>query len=130
MSENFVLVGEKEYPIVKRGRAQARQVAALSQWLSQYGNRILDDFLKTEAVNVPQAVIAIVGGLTEDSLIDLYVVVTGCTPEEADEYFDVADLIDTAIAIYEQQPSVKKLVDRFFSDDNSTATEELPTTSE
>lgn len=132
MSEKIevVIVGESEYPIVKKGRAQARQVAALGQWLSKYGNQMLDDFLNTDAVNAPQMIIGIVGGLTEDSLLDLYMVVTGCSPEEADEYFDIAQLIDTAIAVYEQQPSVKKLVDRFFSDANSTDMEELPTTSE
>lgn len=131
-----VLIGEKKYPVIKRGRAQAEQLVRLTGWLSKYGRGIYQqirglDESSLETASIIEIILDIAGGLDVDSLIDLFMVATGCTKEEADEYFDIGILVETGMLIYENQPAVKRVVNRFFSDANSMVnTEESPTTSE
>lgn len=111
-----IVVGESEYPLIKTGRAQADQVAGLARWIKVFGMPATQDMSAgsvDEKVTGIQLILNLVGGLTGDALIDLYEVVTGCTKPEAETYFDVAQLIDVAIATYESQPSFQKLLDRF-----------------
>lgn len=129
-----VLVGEKEYNVIKRGRAQADQVLKITRWLATYGVRAADKANKNgglQSDNWASLLAGLIEGLDADALIDLFTALIGCTKKEAEEYFDIATLVDAGIAIYEGQPSVRKLIDRFFSSSKSEEpSEELSTTSE
>lgn len=136
--ESLIKVGNSIYPVIKTGREQAKQVLRLTKWLRKYGMSAMDalqgraghdgDMTTSQSFDM---ILEIIESLSEDALLDLFQVVTGCTNEEADRYFDVADLVDTVITLYNEQPSIQRLVQRFFSVPNSTeSSEELPTTSE
>jgi len=118
--KSFVVVGGVEYPVVKTGRAQARQVAGLMSWLSKYGSNALGK-IETDGIGSGlEFILGFIGGLDEDALVDLFILAIGCTKEVAEVDFDVAILVEAVMAIYEQQPAIKKLLDRFFSSSSST----------
>lgn len=133
---NFVVVGDNEYPIIKTGRAQARQVLHLTRWIGKHGSRAFstfrgDDDQQIDTNNGITFLQRFVEALDEDGLVDLFQVLVGCTQEEAEVYFDIGTLIDVAITVYKGQPAVGRLIDRFFSNSNSNnTTESSPTTSE
>lgn len=120
MSEQImVTVGEKEYPLIKRGRAQAEQVSQLLNWLSVYGSDFFASVTDSEGNislgSIPEIITKLAGVVNTNALMELYMLVTGCSMEEADEYFDIAQMIDVAIELFEKQPSFKKVINRFFS---------------
>jgi len=124
---DVIVVGKSEYPLIKRGRSQAEQVAGIARWIKVYGVPATQELEGiTEGTTGVQFILSLIGGLTGDALINLYIVVTGCTTKEAEEYFDVAQLIDVAIATYEAQPSFQKLVDRFLPGLSSTQPSDTP----
>ena len=130
---NMIVVGESEYPLVKKGRAQAKQVEDLLKWLGNYGGQLFDEMTNEEGevelgTTIPELIVDLSKIVSAEALIELYIVVTGCTEEEADENFDIAQLIDVVVEIFEKQESFKKVVNRFFSKNASTSTtEELST---
>lgn len=132
----MIVVGNSEYPLVKKGRAQAEQVEELLGWLGKHGGKLFDGLTNEDGeVELSTSIVTLIEDvanvITADALLELYEVVTGCTEEEAEEYFDIAQLIDVTVEVVEQQDSFKKVVDRFFSKRSSTpATEEPFTKSE
>jgi hypothetical protein len=127
MSEQmeFVEVGESKYRVIKMGRAQAEQVLELTRWFSKHGMKAIRE-VQAENGNVNtdngiEFLTTLLEHLTVDAVIDLFQAVTGCTKEEAEVYFDIATLVDVTIAIYEGQPAVKRLIERFFSQPSSTS---------
>jgi hypothetical protein len=132
VAEYVVDVGGKEFQVIKTGRAQARQVVQLTRWVAEHGYRaarnIKDTSGKTSGV---EFLAKFVEALDENAMIDLFTALIGCEKEDSELYFDVAILVDAAIAIYTKQPAVQRLVERFFSTDNSSiTTEESSTMSE
>lgn len=120
-----IIVGSSEYPLVKKGRAQAEQVEELLQWLGRYGGKFFDEMTNAEgdvevSTDIPSLIVDISNVVTADALIELYIVVTGCTEEEAEDHFDVAQLIDVTVEVVDKQDSFKKVVNRFFSKRSST----------
>lgn len=130
----FVTIGDKEYRVIKTGRAQAEQVAHLTRWLSVHGARAIarvqeDANLMGENLSGVESFVRFLGVLDADAIIDLFIVLTGCTKEEAEVYFDIAIMVDVAIEVYNRQTSLRRLLDRFFSQSNSGSTSEEPSTS-
>lgn len=128
-------VGGKEYQVLKTGRAQAQQVLDLTKWIAKHGVPALEamseDGEDIQSENALVFVSALVEHLTVDALIDLFVVMVGCSYEDAEVYFDIATLIDVVIEVYNRQPSLRRLIERFFSEPDIVETqEELSTTSE
>ena len=136
MSKEMIIVGNSEYPLVKKGRAQAEQVGDLMKWLGRHGGKLFDEMTNDDgevemSSTIPELVVDLSKVVTADALMELYVVVTGCNEEEAEEHFDIAQLIDVTIGVFEKQESFKKVVSRFFSKRGSTKdTVELSTKSE
>lgn len=133
--EVFVEFGGKKFDLVKTGRAQARQVYWITRWLSKYGVAALRNISESGTqLNTEQGLEflgKLMENLNEDALIDLFVAATGCEKEEAEVYFDIAILVDAVIKIWDNQPSIRKLIERFFSSTKSTPpVEESSTTSE
>ena len=64
------------------------------------------------------------GTLDEGALVELFSMVFGCGVDVANEEFDIALLIEGLVALYENQPSIQRLANRFFSVKPSTSTEE------
>lgn len=122
-----VKVGEKEYVVIKTGRAQAEQVLHVSKWIATHGMAAIEalsaDGKDVQSETGIEFLWELINSLTPDALIDMFVAVTGCTKEEAELYFDVGTLVDAAVMIYEKQPSVRRLIERFFS---TPASEEAP----
>lgn len=119
----MIEVGGKEYAVIKTGRAQAEQVVKITRWISVHGMKAVKA-LRTpegtvEAGSGIELIGSIIGELSADALIDLYAALIGCPNEDAEVYFDVATLVDVAIMVYEGQPSVRRLMERFFSTSSS-----------
>ena len=121
MSEqkHIVVVGDKEYELIKKGLAQAEQVTNLSKWLATYGLPIFeelsdgdDDTTNTELFK------AVLNNLSTDALIQLFVLVIGCSKRVAEQEFDIGILVDSILIIWEEQPGLRNLVNRFFSTQN------------
>ncbi len=128
-------VADRIFELVKSGREQAEQVVSLGKWMNQYGLPALEGMMNEEGEIIFEGGLdllqEIIGGLTADALIDLYIVVLGCSKKFADEHFDIATLIDAIVEVYEAQPSLGRVLSRFFSQTTSIEdSDESSTTSE
>lgn len=125
----FEINGEK-YSVVKRGLAQAKQVAAATRWLAKYGTPAFRavSARESESMGGFEVILAVLSGMDEYALVDLFEVVFGCSHEVAEQDFDVVLLVDGLIAMYNNAPTIQKLVDRFFSQAPSENTEEVIST--
>ena len=135
VEDDVLYIGEKAYPLVTSGRQQAIQVQGLTKWASRYGGEIFSELQTVETSTSEtgaEFLLKILGMLSADALIDLFQAVSGCTQEEAELHFDAATLVEAGIVVYEKHPTVKKLLDRFFSTSDSEQDEqqESSTTSE
>ena len=115
-----VKVGNREYTVVKVGIDQAEQVIALSKWLAQYGVPIFNRLANDETGQIPEMsnvelIGAILDGLEAEALVSLHSVLIGCTVNMSKKYFDIGQLIDVALTIWERQPGIRKVFGRFFS---------------
>ncbi len=116
--ELSVIVGGKEYQLVKKGYEQAQQVTALSKWLAEHGIPIFEK-LSTEAgeqglTSNTDLFKAVLDNLSPDALVELFAVIVGCTPKVAKAEFDIGILIDSATTVWDNQPGLRRLVNRFF----------------
>jgi hypothetical protein len=118
-------IGEKEYDVVKKGIAQARQVADASRWLATYGTPAFKKFAETDTENMGgfQIALLVLQEMNENALVQLFQTVFGCSRQVAEEEFDVSVLIDGLVAMYNNAPAIRKLTDRFFSAPSSDGTE-------
>lgn len=122
VKEGFIEVGGKQYKIVKSGRAHAEQVVLLTRWLGAYGPALLegvqgsDEAVETTGVGM---ITTILSNVTSDALIDLFQVLIGCNKKDAEKYFDVGILVEVALDVYENQAGIRRLIDRFFSTEES-----------
>jgi hypothetical protein len=138
MSENeksVIEVAGKKFDVVKKGREQAVQVIDIAKWLKTYGIDSLDELANEEGeVQIDSGVdfiSQVIESLSADALIDLYTILLGTSKKFADENFDIAVLVEAGIMVYENQPSFRRLIERFFSTSTSEeTTEESSTTSE
>lgn len=126
-----VEVNGKEYSVIKTGREQAEQVVQFTRWLSTYGPGLIDglDAENLEGQSGLVMITAVLGNLTSDALVDLFQVLVGCSKKDAEKYFDIGILVDVAIEVYENQPGIRRLLDRFFSTEDSPEPTEEPSTS-
>ena len=127
-----VEVADKTFELVKTGREQAEQVVALGKWVNQYGLPALEGMMNEEGEVTFEGGLdllqGIIGSLTADALIDLFVVILGCSKKFANENFDIAILIDAVFEVYDAQPSLGRVLSRFFSQTTSTENTEEPST--
>ena len=127
-----VEVAGRTFELVKTGRGQAEQVVALGKWVNQYGLPALEGMMNEEGEVTFEGGLdllqGIIGSLTADALIDLFVVILGCSKKFANENFDIAILIDAVFEVYDAQPSLGKVLSRFFSQTTSTENLEEPST--
>ena len=120
-------VGGKNYQIIKTGREHAEQVVMLTRWLGMYGPTLLegvqgsDDAVESTGIEM---ITTVLGNVTSDALIDLFQVMVGCNKKDAEKYFDIGILVDVSLEVYESQPGIRRLIDRFFSTDESTESTE------
>jgi hypothetical protein len=130
-----IIVNGEAYPLITSGRKQAIQVQGITRWASVYGASILSDLQAQGEEDAEQGLdflVKLLGHLSADAMIDLFQAISGCTQEEAELYFDAAVLIDAGIVVYENHPTVRRLLDRFFStsDSEQEGQPESSTTSE
>jgi hypothetical protein len=127
-----ITVEDKTFELVKSGREQAEQVVSLGKWMNQYGLPALEGMMNEEGevefAGGLDLLQEIIGSLTADALIDLYIVVLGCSKKFADKNFDIAVLIDAVVEVYEAQPSIGKVLSRFFSQTTSVESSDEPST--
>lgn len=134
--EDFkIVINGEAYPLITTGRKQAIQMQGITKWASKYGADILSDLQSQGEANVEVGLdflLKMLGHLSADALIDLFQAISGCSKEEAELYFDAAVLIDAGIVVYENHPTVRRLLDRFFStsDTEQAEQDESSTTSE
>jgi len=132
MGETSIEVAGKSFELVKQGREQAEQVVALGKWMNQYGLPALEGMMNEEGEVTFSSGLALlqdlIGSLTPDALIDLYIVILGCSKDFAEKHFDIAVLVDSVMMVYEAQPSIGKVLSRFFSQTSSIESSEEPST--
>ena len=126
-----------EYPLVASGRLQSRQVTRLTKWIAKYGVPVLESFRdeSLESASGLQFIFDFMQAIDEDAMLEAFKAVIGCTDEEAELYFDFAVLVEAIEIIYNEQPTVKRLISRFFSvqstesegEDKSSTQSEPPT---
>jgi hypothetical protein len=129
--DTVIEVEGTRFQLIKKGRAQVRQVKDIGRWLAIHGPVIFDALRSVEGGEEeagPGAGLGQIGkvveALSEDSLLDLYQVVLGCEKQFAEEYFDIMVMIDAATLVYKEHPTVARLVDRFFSTKDSDEEQE------
>lgn len=134
MSEKSAVieVGGKEFELVKTGREQAEQVIQLGKWINTYGLPAISQLTNEEGEITFSGGFELLGDiidvLTADALIDLFVVVIGCPKNFANKHFDVSVLIDAIAMVYEKQPSIGRVLSRFFSPVSSEESTTEPST--
>jgi hypothetical protein len=112
-------LGEKDYYLITRGIKQARQITELTNWLANFGVPVYEGMADKDG-NIPQMSTAMFllkafQYLDEESLIGLYVLFVGCPKKTAEEHFDFGDLIEVIEFVWDNQPGIKRIVNRFFS---------------
>jgi dihydroorotase len=120
MSTVFSIAG-KDYDVLKKGRPQANQVAELGRWMATHGVKAYKAVEEDDSSGGLEMVASVLASLSADALIELFIVVFGTTNKVADEEFDAALLLEGALALYNESPTIKAVIERFFS--NSTATD-------
>ena len=122
--EFTITVAGKEYSLIKKGIAQAQQVTEISKWLAEYGVPIFEKLSsdKGEVSSNMDLFRAILDSLSPQALVDLFAVVIGCTQKVAEKEFDVGVLVDALMIVWENQPGIRGLVNRFFSTQDSEST--------
>ena len=137
MSESleFVEVGGKNYRVIKKGREQAQQVVMVSRWLGTYGPGLVAGLQGNDGSFEVESGFSFIGqileNLTSDALVDLFSVLLGCSKKVAEEHFDIGILVDVLVEVYDGQPGIRRVIDRFFSTPESEEpTEDSSTKSE
>lgn len=131
-----VNVAGVDYNLIKTGRAQAEQVLQLTRWIYTHGKKASKafDVSSTGFDDAPSGIAflgELISNLDADAVIDLFTLVIGCPKEVSETHFDVSILVDSVILVYENQPALKRLLERFFSGGNSKdSTEDNSTISE
>ncbi len=121
MSESSVKleVAGKTFELVKVGREQAEQVIQLGKWINEYGVPALSGMMNEEGeisfTSGFDLLSDIIDKLTADALIDLFVLVFGCPKNFANKNFDIGVLVEGLTLVYDAQPSIGKVISRFFS---------------
>jgi len=134
MSESSVKleVAGKTFELVKVGREQAEQVIQLGKWINEYGIPALSGMMNEEGEISFVSGIDLLGDviekLTVDAIIDLFVLVFGCSKTFANKNFDIGVLVEGLTLVYEAQPSIGKVISRFFSAATSVENTEEPST--
>jgi hypothetical protein len=135
MTKHVIVVASEEFNVVKTGIAQAEQVLAITRWLARYGKPALAAAQDEDGqiqVNGVEGLLTILDKvlevMTAEALVDLFGAVLGASRKFSRENFDIAVLIDAVIMVYEESPSVQRLVQRFFSTSNSENEEDSNST--
>lgn len=126
MSETVFEISGNQYDVIKRGKAQAEQVASASRWLARYGKPVFAKLSDQgmESMGGVELIINVLGALDTDALIGLFQMTFGCTNAVADEAFDLMALVDGITALYQNSPVIRRLADRFFSVPRSVSIED------
>ena len=129
---NILEVSGKSFDLVKTGRDQAEQVIQLGKWVNTYGVPALQGMMDDEGEISFSSGFDLLGDvlqtLTADALIDLYVLILGCSKQFANKHFDIGTLIEALALVYDAQPSIGRVLSRFFSLVSSEETTEEPST--
>jgi hypothetical protein len=134
MSEGTkVTLGTKEYYLIKNGMAQASQMSELAKWLAKHGMPIFEALTdrsekaakeneeNEKRTSTTDLFMIILDHVTPEALIDLFSVIVGCTRKMSEKYFDVGILMDATMVVWDNQPGIRRLVNRFFSTTDSSS---------
>lgn len=102
------------YLVVKKGIEQANQIAAFSNWLGKYALPSLNPEAEQTGVT-GNYILNLLSGLSGQALVDLFVIVVGCSKKVADEQFDFGVLVEAVMIFWDNQPGIQRIVNRFFS---------------
>lgn len=120
-------ISGKEYPLINTGRRQASQVARITKWAGKYGQGIYEALQSQNGAGDREAglgvLLNILSILDTDAMLDLFTALIGCSEEETELFFDAAALVEAGIVVYEH-PTIKRLLDRFFSTSASAQEEQ------
>lgn len=124
------VIGGVEYDVVKRGFAQAKQISAATRFLAKHGAPALrklsdGDFEKMGGFEL---IVEVLSSLDENALVELFQLAFGMPRSAAEEEFDINILVDGLTATYNYSPSIRKLIDRFFSPTSSEGSEDSSST--
>lgn len=129
---NTIEIAGKSFGLVKTGRDQAEQVIQLGKWVNTYGVPALQGMMNDEGEISFSSGFDLLGDvlqtLTVDALVDLYVLILGCSKQFANKHFDIGILVESLALVYESQPSIGRVLSRFFSLVSSEETTEEPST--
>ncbi len=135
MEESKVTIVEiagKSFDLVKTGREQAEQVIQLGKWVNTHGVPALQGMMNDEGEISFSSGIDLLGDVLEtlraDALVDLYKLLLGCSKTFANKHFDIGILVEALISVYDAQPSIGRVLNRFFSLVSSEETTEEPST--
>lgn len=120
-------IGKKKYDPIKKGRDQAEQSLEFSRWLLAYGTPIAEEVQKnqnTDGISIILIIRKAVEKLSVDSLIELFSLIYGCSTKEAEDYFDIGLLVEGVITVWDNQPGLRRVVNRFLSSLGYNATSE------
>jgi hypothetical protein len=126
LDEHIVEVGGKEYELVKRGYDQAAQVIQVGKWLTEYGMPVIStlDVEEEGERSYLDMFAKLFENLEPEALLSLFSVVIGCTQKVSKEYFDIGILIESITILWDNQPGIRSVVQRFFSSQSSEKEEE------
>jgi hypothetical protein len=124
MSEEHIIeVGGKKYDLVKKGYDQAAQVIQVGKWLTEYGMPVLGTLdIDSEQANSSylELFAKLFESLEPDALLSLFSVVIGCSMSTAKKEFDIGILIEAITTLWDNQPGIRSVVQRFFSEQSSS----------
>jgi hypothetical protein len=114
----MIQVSGKQIEVVRRGFEQAKQIAALSKWLSRYVAPVVTESVAMlDRENATAAaftvLVNILSSVEPEALIELGCVITGEDEEFVKENFDLDWVIEGAMELM-QQKALMRLLEPFF----------------
>jgi len=116
---HVITVGEKEYELIKTGRDQAEQLVSFGRWLGKHVFPMFSSISNPDGtvpeMNYQDIFKLIFEGLDVDAVMELFILLVGCTRKEADKHFEIGVLFDSLTVVWENQPGLRRTLERFFS---------------
>jgi len=131
MQSTVFEIGGEKFDVVKKGFDQAQQVIEVARWLNKYGAqaaKVIQGQAESPEGNeeASQSGYAVIGRVIEtippEALVELFALIFGCPVSFAMENFDISLLVDGMITVYDNQPAIKRITERFFSSNTSSGT--------
>jgi hypothetical protein len=115
-----IQLGDETIDLIKRGRAQLKQIDQLKVWMAGFAKPALDQAFpdgrtgEDEQAGVGKTMNLLIGILDSEGLTQLGTILTQMDDDFVKDHFDIGWIIDAAGRVLKYQPALRRLTSGFF----------------